>query len=276
MHNKSIRFLIVCSKEYSKYARVLIYTILKNTKDTKISCVIYADSSQEVSIKSNSRLSLTIADIPKHKTQEELRNFYCISRAQEILKALYQSDDNILFLDADSLVRNNKLLSLVTESTIQALMRDNLDDKSKFLISSIYFPNSHDSKKFVYQWAESLKPNLFGPWYSDQISFYKTFMQNRNSVSNIDASYCDIHHKKKSTIWSAKGGMKFNQNLRHRYTREYSIYKMEMNISETIEKIFSITIYSPTKIIITTSHVVIEFYFFIGRRLKGFLGKFSK
>jgi hypothetical protein len=276
MHNKSIRFLIVCSKEYSKYARVLIYTILKNTKDTKISCVIYADSPQEVSIKSNSRLSLTLADIPKQKTQEELRNYYCISRAQEILKALHQSADNILFLDADSLVRNNELLSLVTESTIQALMRENLDDKSKFLISSIYFPNSNDSKNFVYQWAESLKANLFGPWYSDQISFYKTFIQNRNLVSNIDTSYCDVHHNKKSTIWSAKGGMKFNQNWRHRYTREFSIYQMEMNISEIIEKIFSITIYPPTRMIITTSHVLLEFYFSLGRRLKGFWISFSK
>ena len=270
MHNKSIRFLIVCSTEYSKYARVLIYTILKNTKDTKISCVIYAASSQEVSIKSNSRLSVTIADIPKQKTQEELRNYYCISRAQEILKALQQSDENILFLDADSLVRNNDLLSLVTESTIKALMRETLDDRNKFLISSIYFPNSNDSKNFVHQWAESLIPNLFGPWYSDQISFYKTFVQNRNSVTNLNISYCDVHHNKKSTIWSAKGGMKFNQNWRHRYTREYYIYLMAINISEIMEKNFFISIHAPTKIIISICHVLVDFYLFIGRGLKSF------
>jgi len=274
MHNQSIRFLIVCSKEYSKYARVLIYTILKNTKNTKISCVIFAGSSKEIDIKSNSRVSLTLADIPENKTQEELRNFYCISRAQEILKALYQFDENILFLDADSLVRNNKLQSLVSKSTIQALMRDNPDDNSKFLISSIYFPNSQVSKNFAYQWAESLKPNLFGPWYSDQLSFYKIFIQNRNSVSNIDTSFCDIYHKKKSTIWSAKGGMKFNQNLRHRYTREYFIYQMDMKVSEMIKTIFSITIYPPSKIIIAISHVVLDFFFFTGRRLKVILDKF--
>jgi|688.fasta_scaffold241068_2 hypothetical protein len=227
--NQDFLFLIVCDRKYLKYAKALIQSILCNTENHKVHLTLYSE--RPIDFHFDPRVKVHRVLPPPMKTNEELRNFYVMSRASVILELLKGQSRNVLYLDADSIVRNDDFGHLMSSSKVKSLMRETDNPENKFLNSTIFFPNSFESVTFCQEWKRELDHYLFGPWYSDQTSFYYTYLRFPNFVQDIGDKYCDIHDNNHSTIWCGKGNKK-EEFLRTRYAREFIFYRLIMYLSQ--------------------------------------------
>ena len=233
----TLSYVIVSSNEFIKYAKILIYSILRNTRDSKVHWVIYGNRKPKEVVFEDLRLQIEILNKPEGKSEEELRTFYATSRARHILEAL-ERKRSVIFLDADSLVRKIDADSISEKREIMAFHRDlEVDPRNKFLISSIFFPYSIKSVEFVSLWQSKVEPFKFGPWYSCQRTFYEVSLERDWGIGRLPEEWSDIHQSLNSNIWSGKGGMKFNNNWRHRYTREFDIYRISLFIENVFRRL---------------------------------------
>ena len=259
---------IVCDERYLKYAKVLIYSILCNTKGIRVFLTVYAD--RRLTFRYHTRVQVTVLPIPKDRTPEELRCFFAGSRARVISEIQSSQHAEVLYLDADSLVRNSNFSELSRSQRVKSLKIASDRPVDKFLISSIYFPDTSAAQQFCTHWMQRLEVCLFGPWCSDQLTFFETSLALSNCVDDISQNYCDTHYDLDSTIWCGKGDTKRNHSFRHRYPREYWIYRMLMNADAVLERFRGNSELHLTPPPLNRLHEVMDSCFRLLRRAKKF------
>jgi hypothetical protein len=264
---QDLLFLIVCDYQYLKYAKILIQSILCNTENHTVHVRLYSE--KPIDFHFGPRVKVHRVLPPPMKTQEELKNFYAISRASVILELLQEQSRNVLYLDADSIVRSDDFGSFKFGSKVKSLMRETDIPENKFLISTIFFPNSFESVTFCQEWKKELDNYLFGPWYSDQLFFYKTSITFPHYIEDIGDKYCDIHDNIHSTIWSGKGGKKELFVLRTRYAREFNFYKFIMHLTQAFPSLLISK--RPPALSITLIHFPLDLIFALLRNVKRIL-----
>lgn len=95
---------------------------------------------------------------------------------------------------------------------------------NKVLLSTLFISSNSLTIKFLKDWSFALKPFLLGPWYSDQITFYKTFNKSNATIKNLNIEYCDFFHDDSSYIWCGKGGNK--DSIWTKYYIEFTVYNI--------------------------------------------------
>jgi len=140
---------------------------------------------------------------------------FCVNYRIPLIKKILKLDfKNILFLDADSIVRKPLSEANISQSSdIEILFRDSEDLRMKVACGVILIKNNVRSKKFIDLWEKKNSSGKY-TWFFDQITFFDTFIELEKDVNveNIDKKLIDWEFKKNSIIWSGKGNRK-SRNL---------------------------------------------------------------
>lgn len=156
------------------------------------------------------------------ENDEEKIGYAANIRCVIVKKLLQQGFTNILYMDADSIIRQsvNPLKLLMPESDILAFKRFHAPtEMHKFLISTIFFRNTPKSVSFVNHWIKntySRKLDLM----TVQPAFYQTSLKSQCKIGDLPLEYTDYEFGQGSPIWCAKGMRKDDP----RYVEELEKY----------------------------------------------------
>jgi alpha-N-acetylglucosamine transferase len=213
--------LIVSDKDYIYNAKILINSIRKlhNIK-IHLHLINYKELINHENIEySYSNIELDNQTKLKWNNIEYTPKMaYCANIRVKLVNDLLKHNDNILYLDADSIVLNSldNLFRLITENDLCA----NYCNKKKFYKNGfrirtgvLGIKNTDIMKEFMTDYSENI--NLF-EWFSDQDNLQNTFIKFKNKIKfyNLGIEYIDWYFNDNSIIWTGKGNLKY-KNIKY-------------------------------------------------------------
>lgn len=112
---------------------------------------------------------------------------------------------------------------------IEILFRPNeTEEKFKFATGVIAVANNENTIRFFEEWNNEIKDKLY-KWFSDQITFNKVFLNNKNKLrfKPLKEEMIDWNFKIKSILWVGKGTRKY-RNL------SYKLESLKYNINNSL------------------------------------------
>jgi hypothetical protein len=268
--NEALRIVLVCDLKYLMYARALIYSVYLNCSNVNISLFLYSNQQVKnifpLALRKMNSNTLTILPVPL-MLNAELPNFYSNIKAKHILEVL-KTGDNVLSLDVDSLVRNAQISELLKYKKVGVVFQKGNSEKNQVLAGTIFIPNNKKSFEFFKKYSESFTPYHYSQWYSDQILLYRAYIKDQSSITRLPEKFCDLTQSMNSSIWQGIGGMKFNRNWRHPYTREFSIYLLAAQVTTIMERILRIEVRIGVNKILPIFHLLSNIFFSLARIFK--------
>lgn len=153
---------------------------------------------------------------------------YCANiRAMVICDLLKCTNNPILYLDADSIVRGDliELYKIIKSNDLALFRRDGAAKKNKILTGVIGINNNKTAFEFINYWVNELlkKDNLY-KWFSDQIYFYTAMEKfgDEVKISTIPKKFIDVDFLEGAVIWCGKAERKFENE---KYIKEMGEYK---------------------------------------------------
>lgn len=138
---------------------------------------------------------------------------YCANiRATIMLKVMLENKSDVLYLDADSLVRGDITHIGDFKGEASFLLRTKSRSLSTKVASGVvYVKYSKVGIKFLRYWK--FKINRYGihKWYTDQKALYRAFVKYEKHVSPLSSTFIDWSLSDKGLIWTAKGSQKRNK-----------------------------------------------------------------
>lgn len=144
------------------------------------------------------------------KDEAEKIGYSANIRCELTEKFMKKGFNNLLYLDADSIVRGSldQLESLDDEFDLFAFPRPWMElDMHKFLISTIFLRATEKTKAFVKAWKEETYSNPLD-LMTCQPAFYEVSKKNIAKIGDLPITYTDWEMKNDSLIWCAKGPRK--------------------------------------------------------------------
>lgn len=212
---------VIADQKYIGYLKTLLNSLsLSNQKISVYVCLVNINKTSRLEKSLKKRYeNIYIEYINRTFNSNADKKGFCVNyRIPLIRKILNHDFKNILFLDADSIVRKSLYEAKVSESSdIEILFRDSEDVRMKVACGVILIKNNIRSKRFIELWEKKNSSGKY-TWFYDQITFFETFMEMRKEVNveNIDSNLIDWEFKKSSIIWSGKGNRK-SRNLLYIY-----------------------------------------------------------
>lgn len=216
-----INVVCVCDKKYLKY----FYTLLQSAKiySPNLSfhvCLINQKRSRKhIELKAkNIYKKINFSYLERKFLNKANKRAFCANyRAEFLLHVLNKGFKNIIYMDVDSLIRRNikEYNWYFSEHDISVYFRNSNEPKFKLLSGIISISGSNKSKVFLENWTKEIEDEIYS-WFSDQVTFYKTYLKLRNNISfgNLDKQVIDWDFQKGSYIWAGKGNRK-NKDLRY-------------------------------------------------------------
>lgn len=156
----------------------------------------------------------TLTSLDGHSYSEE-QAYSAKVRIVDIYNLLKNTNEDVLSLDADSIVRGSlsKIYSVLGNKDI--LIKQTTHSKKthyKIKAGVILAQNTSNSLKFFKEVKSYLETNnnMF-TWFSEQIGLYNAYKLNIAELAQLPDSYIDWNFKTDSIIWTAKGDTKNNQ-----------------------------------------------------------------
>jgi hypothetical protein len=166
----------------------------------------------ETDISLNKEKNLTSLD--GHLYSEE-QAYSAKIRMVDIYNLLQNTTEDVLSLDADSIVRKSlsKMYSVLGNKDI-LIKQTTYTKKTHYKIKAgvILTQNTPNSLKFFKEVKSYLETNnnMF-TWFSEQIGLYNAYKLNIAQLAQLPDSYIDWNFNDESIIWTAKGDTKNNQ-----------------------------------------------------------------
>lgn len=208
--------LIVSDQDYIYRAKILINSI-RNLHDIKIHLhlINYKELINHKNIEySYSNIKLDNETKLKWNNIEYTPKIaYCANIRVKIINNLLKSNDNILYIDADSIVLKSldNLFKQISENDLCAYYCDKKKFyKNGFRIRTgvLGIKNTKIMTEFMKYYSENI--NLF-EWFSDQDNLQNTFIKFKNKITflNLGIEYIDWKFDDNSFIWTGKGDLKY-------------------------------------------------------------------
>lgn len=165
-------------------------------------------------------------DLVSHKTLDvikkssnviELRAFYASMRfilLEEILEQELENDRSVLVLDIDSIIRNK--IEVDDKYDIGIFSRENEiihgteyeQHGMKIAAGALYLSEN------AVEFARDIKENIINDeikWFCDQKAIYESYLSMKQyyDIWYMDKTFLDWEFTENSTVWSAKGSRKF-------------------------------------------------------------------
>ncbi len=197
----------------------------------------------------------------------ELPSFYSNVKVRHILEAL-KAGESVLSLDVDALVRNAQISELLKHDKLGVVFQNGNSENTQVLAGTIFIPNNEKSFEFFKNYSKSFTPYHYTQWYSDQNLLYKAYLEDKSAITPLPKEFCDITQSNHSIIWQGIGGMKFNRNWRHPYTREFRLYLFAAQAASIMERIFRIEVRVDVEKILPVVHHLTNLFFSFARLFK--------
>lgn len=210
--------IALTDNNYLKHLKTLLAS-LRSTKH-KINvyvCLINIDQAVDLEKELKSIYSpISFKYINKKFMTDADRKAFCSNYRVTFIKEILKNPlESIIYLDADSIVRKEMSLAEVNlDSDIEILFRKSDDDRFKVATGAILVKNNPRSKRFFEEWEKNIQPKIYS-WFSDQRTFYKTFLSLRDEVNiyPIDKRLIDWEFKETSIVWAGKGKRKYTNSI---------------------------------------------------------------
>lgn len=156
----------------------------------------------------------TLTSLDGHLYSEE-QAYSAKIRMVDIYNLLKNTNEDILSLDADSIVRKSlsKIYNILDNKDISIKQVLHSNKKHYRIKAGVIFTennvNSLNFFKEVKQYLE--KNNNMFTWFSEQIGLYNAYKLNLAQLAQLPDSYIDWNFKDESIIWTSKGDTKNNQ-----------------------------------------------------------------
>jgi len=219
LDSKKLTLGLVSDKKYLKHVFNLLRSLDFHHNSVRVSiCLLNIPNPDLVSNKIKSiykNIELSFFDYEQQYSQKETKALAANHRVFFVNDLLERGYQKIFYLDCDSIVRGDIVneISKLENSDISIIFRHFADERSKVAAGAILFRNNPATKEFIAEWEKKIEP-IKNCWFSDQITFYETYLEKNNTVSfsNLAPEMNDWTFKDTSIIWSGKGDRK-KENL---------------------------------------------------------------
>lgn len=235
--------LSIADQKYCKYLKTLISSIAVNFKDVHVHLhlINVSPSEQDELLCLYSNITFTSEEVKIDDSQSF--SAYCANVRVRVMRKLLESGiDNLLYLDADSIVRKDltPLFRLLKNTDLIIHHRHSDVEAWRFNTGAIAIRNNTKVILFMQNWEKNLE-SLTYSWYGDQISFSRTYdhLKNELCIKNLPMKYSDWQFSPFSLIWTGKGKRKDENML---YLLEERIYELKVSSSDIFVEIIKIYI----------------------------------
>ncbi|MDM3861026.1 MAG: putative nucleotide-diphospho-sugar transferase [Aphanizomenon gracile PMC644.10] len=233
--------LSIADQKYCKYLKTLISSIAVNFKDVHVHLhlINVSPSEQDELLCLYSNITFTSEEVKIDDSQSF--SAYCANVRVRVMRRLLESGiDNLLYLDADSIVRKDltPLFRLLKNTDLIIHHRHSDVEAWRFATGAIAIRNNAKVKVFMQGWEKNLESLIYS-WYGDQISFSRTYeiLKNELYIKNLPMKYIDWKFSPFSSIWAGKGKRKHENMLYLLEDRIYELKALSSHISVEIIKI---------------------------------------
>lgn len=206
-------FVVTCNEPYLRYLKPLLASIHLNHRAPVFFQGINISQGSKDEL---SRFPDLYIRLEQHTGDERL---YCCHRRIKLLYELLQlSAENLIYVDVDSIVRNNLNDLVRFDGDIMCHQRNSRFKRRKLMSGVLVINNNLSSKSLLYNWNELC---AYRNWYDDQISLYKCLSKYKYNVKQLPISAIDYKFNDNSLIWVGKGERK---DSNRRYCAEATKY----------------------------------------------------
>lgn len=215
----SITLISLADSAYYKYLKVLVKSAIKNFPQAKLYMVLvnmedgYADEIK--SLGDNIRVEIERVDF----SGEHEKRCYCAGRRAFLFKKLREeTDDILLWVDADSIIRKSCDDLIFHLNSCELTMRSK--SKGKFASGVIGIDSTDICNKFIEEYY--LEVGRHNDWMNDQRSLHQVYLKFKDDIKfkYLPRLYCEVSLTEKAVIWTAKSHRKDSK----KYKREMAKY----------------------------------------------------
>jgi len=210
---KNITLISLADSAYYKYLKVLVKSAIINFPQAKLHIVLVnMGEEHRVAIKSlgeNIRVDIETVSFPG----EHEKRCYCASRRAFLFKKLREeTDDVLLWIDADSIIRKpcDDLISHL--NSCELTMRSK--SKGRFASGVIGVDSTDVCNMFIEEYyAEVSRHN---DWMNDQRSLHQVYLRFKDKIkfNYLPRTYCEVSLTEEAVIWTAKSHRKDGKKYR--------------------------------------------------------------
>ncbi len=210
---KNITLISLADSSYYEYLKVLVKSAIKNFSQAKLYMVLvnmeekYKDEIK--SLGENIRVDIeTVSFSGDHE-----KRCYCASRRAFLFKKLREeTDDILLWVDADSIIRKSCDDLIAHLNSCELTMRSK--SKGRFASGVIGVDSTDVCNRFIEEYyAEVGRHN---DWMNDQRSLHQIYLKFKDEIifSYLPRTYCEVSLTEGSVIWTAKSRRKNGRKYR--------------------------------------------------------------
>ena len=238
-----IKLFTACDLGYFWHAAHLISSAKKNAENVPLCLFIVnvtdVELSHIVQLVSELHDKATVIPIapPDEITGDKLiawcagvRTF--IMGMNDLRNQFFESDDTLVWLDADSIIRKpiESFLEFIQNNDFDMAARGKNDD-FKYASGVVVQKPTTPAQRFGSRWHQNWGA-LFGEWTADQNAFNQSSYELKDSVKvqKLPKKFCDVWLSEEGVIWQAKHQTKQIK----RYTDEMSQYVPEPKLDNSL------------------------------------------
>ena len=135
-----------------------------------------------------------------------------------------KSVENLIYIDSDSIIRKDfgDFNGIMEDADIRIRMRDQLKERGRVSVGTIFFNNTKNTRDFTKIWLKSSRGKL-KTWFTDQLQFYRTMMKMPHvKIRHLSTRYLGTSLRDNDYVWNGKSKIKFQDE---RYLAEYNKYR---------------------------------------------------
>lgn len=204
---KDITLISLSDESYYPYLKVLVKSAVKNFPQANLFVVLVnMDEKYKKEIEGLSpgiRVEMEKVSFPG----EHEKRCYCASRRAFLFKKLREeTDDILLWVDADSIIRKSCDGLIQHLNSCELTMRSK--SKGRFASGVIGVDSSDICNEFIEEYYNEVSKH--SDWMNDQKSLHTVYLkfQDRIKFRYLERTYCEVSLTEDAVIWAAKSHRK--------------------------------------------------------------------